>query len=131
MKRELMRAPEGLWCVFIHAPFAEDFAERSLEAEPVLYIEAEEVADPEDLDDEGKPFEYVVYSPVILYSSEIGLSTPAGPMSRLYWATSREHALAKHAADTDNLTFELTHAHADSDLPDLPHPVRTRPRVVH
>jgi hypothetical protein len=117
--------------VFIHAPFAEDFAERSLEAEPVLYIEAEEVADPEDLDDEGKPFEYVVYSPVILYSSDIGLSTPAGPMSRLYWATSREHALAKHAADTDNLTFELTDAHADSDLPDLPHPVRTRPRVVH
>jgi hypothetical protein len=52
-------------------------------------------------------------------------------MSRLYWATSREHALAKHAADTDNLTFELTDAHADSDLPDLPHPVRTRPRVVH
>ena len=46
MKRQLMKAPDGLWCVFIHAPFAEDFAERSLEAEPVLYIEAEEYVDP-------------------------------------------------------------------------------------
>jgi len=131
MKRQLMKAPDGLWCVFIHAPFAEDFAERSLEAEPVLYIEAEEYVDPEDLDDDGEPFEDVVYSPVVLYSSRIGLSTPAGPMSRLYWATSREHALAKHAADTDNLIFELTHVHAGGNLPDLPRPVRTRPRVVH
>jgi hypothetical protein len=52
-------------------------------------------------------------------------------MSRLYWATSREHALAKHATDTDNLIFELTHAHSEGNLPDVPHPVRTRPRVVH
>jgi hypothetical protein len=131
MKRQLMKAPDGLWCVFIRAPFAEDLAERSLEAEPVLYIEAEEYVDPEDLDDDGQPFEYVEYGPVILYSPQIGLSTPAGPMSRLYWATSREHALAKHAADTDNLMFELTHVHSDRDLPELPHPVRTRPRVVH
>ena len=97
----------------------------------MLYIEAEEYADPEDLDDDGQPFEYVDYSPVILYSSQIGLSTPAGPMSRLYWATSREHALAKHAADTDNLIFELTHVHSEGDLPDLPRPERARPRVVH
>jgi hypothetical protein len=131
MKRQLMKAPDGLWCVFIHAPFAEDFAERSLEAEPVLFIEAEEYVDPGDLDDDGQPFEDVIYSPVILYSSRIGLSTPAGPMSRLYWATSREHAFAMHAADTDNLVFELTHVHSEGDLPELPHPVRPRPRVVH
>ncbi len=131
MKRQVMKAPDGLWCVFIHAPYARDFAERSLEAEPVLFIEAEEYVDPEDLDEDGQPFEDTAYSPVILYSSRIGLSTPAGPMSRLYWATSREHALAKHAADTDNLEFELTHVHSEGDLPDLPYPVRTRPRVVH
>jgi hypothetical protein len=82
-------------------------------------------------DGQGQPYEYVVYSPVVLYSSDIGLSTPSGAMSRLYWATSREHALAKHAADTDNLIFELTHVHSEGDLPDVPHPVRTRPRVVH
>ena len=130
MKRQLVKAPDGLWCVFIHAPFARDFAERSLEAEPVLFIEAEEYVDPEELDEDGLPFEHVDYSPVILYSSQ-GLSTPEGPMSRLYWATSREHALARHAADTNNLTFELTHVHSDGDLPDLPYPARTRPRVVH
>jgi hypothetical protein len=27
--------------------------------------------------------------------------------------------------------FELTHAHSEGNLPDVPHPVRTRPRVVH
>ncbi len=107
------------------------FADRPADPRLGDDIEAEEVADPEDLDDEGQPYEYVVYSPVVLYSSDIGLSTPSDPMSRLYWATSREHALAKHAADTDNLIFELTHAHSEGNLPDVPHPVRTRPRVVH
>jgi hypothetical protein len=131
MKHQLMKAPDGLWCVFIHAPFAEDLAERSLEAEPVLYIEVEEYVDPEDLDDDGRPFEDVFYNPVILYSSQIGLSTPAGLMSRLYWATSPEDALAQHAADADNLIAELTHDHSGGDLPDAPRPARPRPRLVH
>jgi hypothetical protein len=127
MKHQLLPAPAGLWCVYVHSPFAEDVAERSLEAEPVLFIEAEEVED----DEEEEPFAFMVYIPVIRYSSEYAITTPAALMYRLYWATSRGDALAQHVADANNLIPELTHDHSEGE-PDVPRPmVRARPRSVN
>jgi hypothetical protein len=49
----------------------------------------------------------------------------------IYWATSREDALAQHVADANNLIPELTHDHSEGE-PDVPRPmVRARPRSVN
>ena len=58
-----------------------------------------------------------------------GLSIPDGGMYRLYWATSREEALAKHAADADNLIPELTHDHSAGVADHAATP--SRPTLVH